>query len=642
MQPVERHCVNLSADGAACERVIGTPSQSDSGADPGENASKPKGPGHGWDVMGRRGVWVHSTTETEKLRTLKDSAPQKQKKKKRVEEEGSFQLIERRLRQIGIYAVIGSVLFLLVIVSLGHQCFLALKYRNYLSAGLQALADGRNDRAEIEFGLCISADPKASDPYYYRGLAELKCGSNGSAMQDYTQAIDLDPTNLKAYLARATLLVKMKRYDDAIADCETVLAWDPNYFEAYRVRANAYSREQRFPAAIADLNKFLDHHQDKDVHRADALAKRAFYSDQSHDYQGAISDYTNAIICTPANGSLYASRAIVYMHARAWKKGLDDANQAIALNYTNPSVYKVRGVCNAQLDQDDDSLVDLDKLVRLHPTVDTHRIRGDQRFVTHDYLGTLEDFDYVLQAEPDDRAANMTYQKAKTALQKKAPRTSAIADAELRAPMPRPADLRKSPRDLLKKGYQLLLSGDCQPALSYLIAAVRANPNDPSARRYLAISCADNGLYSDAVAQLDVLARMSTLLPSDKLCYADSLVMCKRPKEAILIYNDLVASNPKNARARANLIKTLADNAIGDNTQTVATAPAGAPAVATGANVAVAQGANVAVAQGANVAVARHPVSPHAIAAVRTAPAKSTKSADVDAMHFVIRQPASM
>lgn len=508
-----------------------------------------------------RGAWVDSAGQAEIVRTQTNIKPVANAWKTRPGSGANFELVMDELKKIGIAPLIGGALFMVLIVTLARECCLALAYRDHLNAGLTALANGQADKAQVQFSLSIDADPKAADTYYYRALAEVRRGSTGNALNDYKTALDLDPDNLKAYLARAALHMKMHNYDQAVEDCSSVVRLSPDYSEAYRVRANAYNHQLKFLDAIGDSTKFLNLHQEMDSPRADALCKRAFALDQRLDYKGALQDYTDAIACDPDSGTIYGSRAIVRMQLGQWKRALKDCNIALRLKPDDPAIYKVRGICKAQLRQGEESVADLDKLVTLYPTVDTHRLRGDQRLVLHDYLGTLEDYDIVLRAEPDDNQTHIKYQKAKRALQALAPRTSATADIEPRVEVPTAADLAVVDHpELVKKGHDLFMSGDTEAAIAYLIAALERNPRDAGSRRCLAHALCKSGLHHDGMAEFHNLSAIDALRPMDKLVYARASAAANQPEKAIAAYTDLLASDPQNDRARTELIDVLLDS----------------------------------------------------------------------------------
>jgi tetratricopeptide (TPR) repeat protein len=514
-----------------------------------------------WQTSARRGARVTTGKQAETLRLGRDTG---NAKKIAVDPLKSKSDTVRSFKRLGLLPTVSSIVFFGLLILLGHNCFKAFTYKEHLNSGLVALSVGDPDRAQVEFSLAIGADSKNADAYYYLAQAEAERGSNGNAMKAFESAIALEPNSAKFYQARAALFIKLHNFAAAIEDCNRATKADPTFVDAYRISASAYNHLEKYPESIADATKFIDAYRANDAYRADALAKRAFARDHLRQYAGAIEDYSDAITSDPENNALFAGRAIVYMHSEEWQKGVADCNSALALKPDDAAVFKVRGICNAGLKLHENSLADLNKLVSLHPTVDTHRIRGSQRLRLRDYLGTLEDFDYVLQAEPDDKHTNLNYLRAKIALQKTARKTAAIADAEPRAKMPTAGQLERTEPELVQKGYTLFLSGDPEPAIAYLTAALKINPNDANARRYLAHACVQTDRYSSALKQYAALQQITGLSRLDTLLYAKAFACDGKVGKAVELYNELLTDDPNDDKARTNLITTLLNNGSAD------------------------------------------------------------------------------
>lgn len=528
--------------------------------------------GNTWDTMGRRGIWITTSRQAQKLTPQKTGPDKAELDRIAMFAEAPI----RKATKTSWFTVAGSCAFLVMFVVLGVKCTDAYLYRTRIDAGLNALSEGRPAAAQVEFSLAAKSDPKSSDAYYYRALAEVDLGRTKAAFADFKHARELDPTNIKVFLARASLLLKNKFYDLALEDSNKVIALDPSEATAYRLRAAAYAHLGKYQEAITDATSFLNSYTKQDADRADVLAKRAFAYDQLQGFTKAIDDYSEAIACDPHNGSLYVSRAIVHMQLKQWQQGLDDCNEAIAFKPRDPVIFKVRGICYAGLEMDKHALTDLNHLVGLHPTVDTHRIRGDQRFAAGDYVGAMQDAQYVLSAEPEDSDVHSKYLQAKQHLEAHAPRTAVVADAVRHAKMPTSTELQKPADELFRSGYALAQSGDDEPAIEYLAAALKANGRDLYGRRLLAHVLVRNNRHEEALSHFNVLAKIANLETSDKIAWAKSLSASGNQKQAIALYNNVLASDPKNNTARTDLIQLLIAN--GSRTDAAKLATAGAQA----------------------------------------------------------------
>ncbi len=513
-----------------------------------------------WDKALRRGAWVVNQRQAETLRTgehAKDAVRVEEALAARRTPKAQEDRTVSVLRNLGIVNLVGGTIFLVLIALLGRECFFAFAYCNYFNTGLREFAAGHPEQAKIQFGLCIDAQKSVAAPHLYRGLCETQCAQYNEALADFRKALQLDPKKFDVYLARATLYMKMHEYQLALKDCDDVVKVDPLYMDAYRIRASAYNHLLRFDEAIADSTKYLANDATPDFHRADALTKRAFAYDRKQDYQSALRDYSAAIKLNDDDGSLYLSRAIIYMHLKDWQKGLDDSNAAAKLAADNPVIYKVQAVCEAALERSEDSLADLDELVRLHPTVDTHRIRGNQRLSDRDYEGSLEDYDYVLAMDPDDTQTSKSYQRAKRLLQALAPKTSVIADARKPVRQPSQIDLAAPVPALVRRGLQLMQIDEPEVASKYFAKALQVEPSNTNARRLLAQAEVQADAPAMAIPHFRALAAANVLTSFDQLIYANALARCGHFDQAIGLYRDLLSEDPNNDKARCNLIKTL-------------------------------------------------------------------------------------
>ena len=136
--------------------------------------------------------------------------------------------------------------------------------------------------------------------------------------------------------------------------------------------------------------------------------------------------------------------------------------------------------------------------------------------------------------------------------------------------MPSASELKKPAGELVRKGRALMLTGDREPAIAYLTAAVQANGSDATARRYLAHSLIAANLNEDAILQFGMLAKLQPLVDADSLLYARALVACKQMRQAVGVYTDLLASNPRNDTARTDLINALIDSGSADDAVRIA------------------------------------------------------------------------
>lgn len=509
-----------------------------------------------------RGARVFDSRHAEKLRSGKNEELPAIAKQRLANNDGLTAAI-KNIKRFGIVKITAITASTVLLAILSHECTQALSFRENWDAGLKAFNSADMKLAISKFNAVIAAAPGNSDGYYYRAMSQILGGSSGTGsdketMQDLDKAIALDSNNQKAHLARAALALRMQRWEIAVNDCTAILATAPSFEEAYRIRAAAYNHQFLFTKAIEDSTQFLNRHSVLDSARADALSKRAFAYDQKHEYAAAIKDYTDAIACDAENASHYVGRAIVYMHKHEWQSALADTDIAMAARPSEPAIYKVRALSHEALGKQASALKDLDKLVALLPNADSHRMRGERRLASHRYLGSLEDFQAVIEAEPDDAQTGRKFERVKRILQRGANYKSMLASQpEEVEPKPLPDTHKMTHKELLKKGHELIAHGDPEFAIQYLVPAVKADPHNAKARKSLAHAYNKTGRTDKAAEQFSAQAKLAPMPVQDKFAYAYALVQNKSFSKAKKMYEEILAVDPKNDRARSALITML-------------------------------------------------------------------------------------
>jgi len=109
----------------------------------------------------------------------------------------------------------------------------------------------------------------------------------------------------------------------------------------------------------------------------------------------------------------------------------------------------------------------------------------------------------------------------------------------------------------LQKGYEQMRKGNYEAAVRTLAAAVTADPDSVSARRYLAFALLRNGSLQEAMYQLIVIQKMAKATPFDNYTLGEAYAKMGRMKDAEACFRDALKANPNYDPARASLIKTL-------------------------------------------------------------------------------------
>lgn len=478
-------------------------------------------------------------------------------------------------RRIEMMAILGGIVGLGLFLALGQQVFNITMGTQRYAAGLKALKSGNNVLAQVEFSTAYKLDgsPKA---LFYKALTEQRLGNLDAALKSYNALIGSQSKNLYGYAGRASLYIKQGNFDDAILDCDTMLSIKPDFIDAYRLRAIANSASGKYKEAILDATRYVDSlavlgklNVSTDVTQVNSTgsnnralqevyAARAFSYFQVKKFDEAIEDYTKAIELDTKNPHMYASRALAYKCEKAYKKALEDIETALQLDPSDSTLYKLRGQCYSGTGDAAKAAADLDRAVKMKPSVETYRLRGMARLDAKDFEGALEDFEYILSATPNDKSAKAKYDYARAQLNrtvKPAAAASAATLAEQEATTQKSAPaVSGSAKELIQKGYAALRSGHTGNAITLLASAVKADPNDKLARRYLAYAFQQKGDHANAVSQFGSLATLENLSSEDRLSYAKSLEAAKKLEPAAELYSQVLEAEPSNSAARVGLI----------------------------------------------------------------------------------------
>lgn len=458
------------------------------------------------------------------------------------------------------WAWIGGFMGLAISVVLASQLYGAINAKSHMQRGLKALKEGHNTDAYLDFSASIKADPQIKSAYLYRAIASGKNREWDKAIADYDTLIASAPSAI-AYTGRACMHLKNKDYESAKNDCDKAHDLDNSYADAYRVRAAAHARLQNYHQAIVDCGYYLKLRK-KTADRAelaDALGTRALAYLKSGKFDQAIDDYTQAIELEKNNGYLYASRAAAFHGANSYRRAVEDCNKAIPLISTPGSLYQLRALCYTALKQNSRSIDDLDRAIMAQPeSLELRRQRGKARLAIGDYKAALDDFHFVLSRNPNDNDARIRFDQASRNMPKGLSASflrQQLADMTPEnntQPMP---IIKGTAAELVKRGYKALQSGDAESAVTLLTAAVKDNPNDPQARRYLAHAMAATGNAKGASAQFRVLASLEALNESDMLAYGKALDSSGARESAIEIFAKCLSANPDCSNARLTLIE---------------------------------------------------------------------------------------
>ena len=137
----------------------------------------------------------------------------------------------------------------------------------------------------------------------------------------------------------------------------------------------------------------------------------------SKNYNGAISDYTNAIRIKPDYGYAYFKRAYSKAKLKDDYGAIADYNKAIELDPNNASAYSNRGGSKSKLKDYYGAIADSTKAIELDPNfTNAYYNRGASKAILKDYYAAIADFTKAIEIDPNDAFAYSLIGAAKASL----------------------------------------------------------------------------------------------------------------------------------------------------------------------------------------------------------------------------------
>ena len=178
----------------------------------------------------------------------------------------------------------------------------------------------------------------------------------------------------------------------------------PSIAEVLKRAQELFKHSEQTPSPASDTPglKRPDEHFAEQT--ADDLNKSGFDKYLHGDYDGAIADYTKAILLNPKSSEAYSNRGDAKLFKTDYDGALADGNQAIALDPKSAAAYSVRGQAKSAKSDYDGAIADFDQAISLSPSSQylTHRALAKKS--KRDLDGAIADFTKAIElgySDPD-------------------------------------------------------------------------------------------------------------------------------------------------------------------------------------------------------------------------------------------------
>ena len=201
-----------------------------------------------------------------------------------------------------------SLISALLLVSLSGCGSSSESAADFIESGKALLAEGKVEKASLEFRNAIQIDPTKSEPFYQLALLDEKSQSWKGMYANLKTAEQLDPTHKEVSIKLGQMYLLSGNYDEANARVKKVLDVEDNHIGALILRASVNMRQQNFDAASVDIEKVLA----MDEANIEALSVKAIIYKEQGKTDQALSVLEDALAKDADNLSLIAMKLAIY------------------------------------------------------------------------------------------------------------------------------------------------------------------------------------------------------------------------------------------------------------------------------------------------------------------------------------------
>ncbi len=277
----------------------------------------------------------------------------------------------------------------------------------------------------------IEADPDNAELYYQRAIIYFNEKYMDRALTDIEDAVSKDGQNPLYQFYKGKILYAMNRTLDASKAYESALALKPDYTEAQLKLAELYYVVKEHTKSINLVNTILannpthadamilkaDNQRDlKDTAKAIASYQKTLELDPTY-YDAAIQlgllntarknksapDYfTAAIRINPKSTEAYFGRAYYYQQTKQYQKALFDYRKVIDIDPSNDKAYYNVGMINFDAEKYDEALRSFNICVQMNNNyTEAYYMRGLVHEMRRNKQDAKLNYEYALQLNPE-------------------------------------------------------------------------------------------------------------------------------------------------------------------------------------------------------------------------------------------------
>ena len=208
-------------------------------------------------------------------------------------------------------------------------------------------------------------DTSISNKYFREGATFYDNNEYSKAIISFNNAIKHNPDNYYFYQIRATTFTLLHQFEDATKDYTYAINLNPKDLSLYRERAELREALFQYDSAIVDLTKLINY--SKKI--TDEFLRRAFCYRMTLKHIEAFNDIQTAIKLAPNNLVLFSERGMINFGLKKYNDAINDFNKYLLYDKKKniADVYYYRGLSYLYLDDNQDAIKDLEKVIEMKP-----------------------------------------------------------------------------------------------------------------------------------------------------------------------------------------------------------------------------------------------------------------------------------
>ncbi|PCJ30697.1 MAG: hypothetical protein COA90_08600, partial [Gammaproteobacteria bacterium] len=221
---------------------------------------------------------------------------------------------------------------------------------SFVESGKELLAEGKTEKARLEFKNAIQVDPRQAAPYYQLALIDEKDQKWRGMFANLTTVEQLDPNHHEAIIKLGQIYLLSNNFEVASEKANKVIGADNSNILAWVLRASIFMKQEQFDAAMSDINQALS----LDAENIEALSVKTLILNLQGQAKQALAVIDQALELEPEQLPLTMIKISILEQQKNYSE-MESIYRALQLKYNDASwvVISLAKLFNSQGRYDD-------------------------------------------------------------------------------------------------------------------------------------------------------------------------------------------------------------------------------------------------------------------------------------------------